>query len=253
MRIFDNCLENTMNMQLSRSKKILRIIFVLSIVLLVLGLIYFLLEVTGLWEKLNSVDKLQTVILELGFWGRFMFVFLQFLQVTFIPLPSPVLIIVGSLIYGPFEAGLLSLSGILFGSAFAFFIGRYFGRKIVAFMVGDKTADKWEKFLSGCKYTFVLMMLLPLFPDDVLCLVAGLTDMNWTFFMVTQFITRPIGIFLVSYFSSGDIIPYHGWGLVVWGVILILSIACIYLSSKYSSQIENFIKNIFSKRKKKGN
>lgn len=236
-------------MQNAPHKKILRIVMVLALVLVSLLLIYFLLEITGLWEKLNSVEKLQTVILELGFWGRLTFVFLQFLQVTFVPLPSPVLIIAGSLIYGPFEASLLSLSGILLGSALAFFIGRFFGMKIVAFMVGEKTAEKWKKFLSNCKYTFVIMMLLPFFPDDVLCLVAGLTDMSWTFFIATQLITRPIGIFLVSYFSSGEIIPYHGWGLVVWGAFLLFSILAIYLSSKYSAQIENFIKNLFNRKK----
>ena len=251
MGIFDNILENNMNVETSLAKKILRVVMVLALVLVALGLIYFLLEITGLWEKLNSVEKLQSVILELGFWGRFTFVFLQFLQVTFIPLPSPVLVIAGTLIYGPFEAGLLSLSGILLGSALAFFIGRIFGIKIVTFMVGEKVALKWKKFLSNCKYTFVLMMLLPLFPDDVLCLVAGLTNMSWTFFMVTQLVTRPIGIFLLSYFSSGEIIPYHGWGLVVWAIILILSVVIIFLSSKYSEKIEKFLNNIFKRKAQK--
>lgn len=236
-------------MQYSFKKKLLRIILVLVLITFVLGLLYFALEVTGLWEKLNSVDKLQSVILELGFWGRFIFVLLQFLQVTFVPLPSPVLIIAGSLIYGPFQAGLLSISGILLGSAFAFFLGRVFGKKLVVFMVGEQTEKKWRKFLSGCKYTFVIMMLLPLFPDDILCMVAGVTDMSWTFFMLTQLITRPIGIFLVSYFSSGQIIPYHGWGLIVWAIILIASVALLYLSSKYNQKIEDFIKNLFSKKK----
>ena len=237
-------------MNYSFSKKLLRIILVLVLITLVLGLIYFALEITGLWEKLNSVDKLQTVILELGFWGRFIFVLLQFLQVTFVPLPSPVLIIAGSLIYGPFQAGLLSIAGILLGSALAFFLGKMFGRKLVAFMVGDKTERKWRKFLSGCKYTFVLMMLLPFFPDDILCMVAGVTDMSWGFFMLTQLITRPISIFLVSYFSSGQIIPYHGWGLIVWAVIIIISVVLLYLSSKYNNQIERYIKNFFNRKGK---
>ena len=91
---------------------------------------------------------------------------------------------------------------------------------------------KWTKFLNNCKFSFILMMLLPCFPDDILCLVAGLTDMSWTFFMVTQFITRPIGIFSVSIFSSGSLIPYHGWGLIVWTVIFILAFLLIYLSNK---------------------
>ena len=202
-----------------------------------------------MWEKLNSVDKIQSFILELGFWGRFIFVFLQFLQVTFIPIPSPVLIVAGSLIYGPFQAGLLSVAGIILGSALAFFLGRVFGKKLVAFMVGEETQKKWTNFLSGCKYTFVLMMLLPLFPDDVLCMVAGITDMKWSFFMTTQLIVRPISIFLVSYFSSGQLIPYHGWGLIVWGVIIVVSVVLLYLSSKYNQQIENFIKKITTKKK----
>lgn len=237
-------------MQYSFKKKIFRTLLVISLIAILLGAIYFLLKITGLWEQFNSVDKLQSAILELGFWGRFIFVFLQFLQVTFVPIPSPVLIIAGSLIYGPFQASILSLSGILLGSSFAFFLGRVFGKKLVVFMVGKELEQKWEKFLSGCKYSFVLMMLLPLFPDDLLCLVAGLTDMSWSFFMITQFITRPIGIFLVSYFSSGEIIPYHGWGLIVWGVIIVVSLALLYLSSKYHKQIEDFVKNLFTKKKK---
>ncbi len=239
-------------MELSQKQKVLRTIFVVAIVVLILGSTYFLLKITGIWERVNSVQKLQTLILELGFWGRSVFVFLQFLQVTFIPIPSPILVVAGTLIYGPFEAGLLSLSGILLGSAVAFFIGRIFGKKLVVYMVGKKTEQKWRKFLSGCKYTFVLMMLLPLFPDDILCLVAGVTDMSSTFFMVTQLISRPIGIFALSYFSSGQIIPYHGWGLIVWGIIVVLSLVAIYLTSKYNQKIENFVKNLFKKQKTGG-
>ena len=235
-------------MENNKKKRILHILIVVLSLITVLGLIYFLLKSTGLWEKLNSVSKLQQTILELGFWGRFAFVLLQFLQVTFIPLPSPVIVGAGSLIYGPFEASLLSLAGILLGSAFAFFLGKVFGKKLVIFMVGKEMCQKWQNFLNKCKYSFILMMLLPFFPDDILCLVAGLTDMTWTFFMTTQLITRPIGIFLVSYFSSGEIIPYHGWGLVVWGVFLVGSVALIYFSSKYSEKIEGAINKIFSRK-----
>ncbi len=228
-------------MQPSRIKKILRISLVILLVIGLVTLIYFVLVWTGLWEKLNSVDKFRRMILGLGFWGRFAFVLFQFLQVTLIPIPSPILIIAGSIIYGPFQATLLSLAGILLGSAFAFFLGRFFGEKIIRFMVGKESANKWKKFLNNCKFSFVIMMLLPCFPDDILCLVAGVTNMSWQFFMITQLIARPIGIFSVSYFSSGKIIPYHGWGLIVWGVIITLSLVLIYLSTKYSKEIENFL------------
>lgn len=240
-------------MQLSNTKKILRISLVVLIVAAIITLAYFILVWTGLWEKLNSVDKFRKLILSLGFWGRFAFVFFQFLQVTFLPIPSPILIIAGSIIYRPFQATILSLAGILLGSAFAFFLGKVFGYRLVKFMVGQESAKKWRTFLNNCKFSFVLMMLLPCFPDDILCLVAGLTDMSWGFFMTTQFVTRPIAIFLVSYFSSGQIIPYHGWGLIVWGVIIISSLVLIYLSSKYSQNIENFMQKSINKITKKNN
>ena len=240
-------------MQLSNTKKILRISLVVLIVAAIITLAYFILVWTGLWEKLNSVDKFRKLILSLGFWGRFAFVFFQFLQVTFLPIPSPILIIAGSIIYRPFQATILSLAGILLGSAFAFFLGKVFGYRLVKFMVGQESAKKWRSFLNNCKFSFVLMMLLPCFPDDILCLVAGLTDMSWGFFMTTQFVTRPIAIFLVSYFSSGQIIPYHGWGLIVWGVIIISSLVLIYLSSKYSQNIENFMQKSINKITKKNN
>ena len=231
-------------------KKLQRIAIVALFVMLFILSVYFVLNFCGLWEKLNSVSKFKSFILSLGFYGRSAFVLFQFLQVTFIPIPSPILIIAGSIIYGPFQAGLLSLAGILLGSAFAFFLGKIFGQKIVRFMVGKEAQKKWTKFLNNCKFSFVLMMLLPCFPDDILCLVAGLTDMSWTFFMVTQFITRPIGIFSVSIFSSGNLIPYHGWGLIVWAVIFILAFLLIYLSNKYSQNIESFLKRIFSRAKR---
>ena len=231
-------------------KKLQRIAIVALFIMLFILSVYFVLNFCGLWEKLNSVSKFKSFILSLGFYGRSAFILFQFLQVTFIPIPSPILIIAGSIIYGPFQAGLLSLAGILLGSAFAFFLGKIFGQKIVRFMVGKEAQKKWTKFLNNCKFSFVLMMLLPCFPDDILCLVAGLTDMSWTFFMVTQFITRPIGIFSVSIFSSGNLIPYHGWGLIVWAVIFILAFLLIYLSNKYSQNIESFLKRIFSRAKR---
>lgn len=235
---------------ITKKQKIFRTLAVLSASLILIGAVIVVLILTGWYENMNSVEKLKNLILRLGFYGRSVFVILQFLQVTFIPLPSTVLVVAGTLIYGPAQASLLSLSGILLGSAVAFFLGRVFGKRLVKFMVGEKTCNKWIKFLNNGKYSFVIMMLLPFFPDDVLCLVAGVTDMSWTFFMITQFVSRPLGIYLTSYLSSGDVIPYHGWGLGVWFIIFVLSILAIYFSTKYKDKIEENIAKMFKKRKK---
>lgn len=237
-----------MQKNMSFLKKIGRTALVATLIAAFLALVYFVLVWTDLWEKLNSVDKLRTFILDLGFWGRIVFVALQFLQVTIIPIPSTIITIAGSIIYGPLQGGLLSLSGVLLGSLFAFWLGRAFGGSLVEFMVGKDTCDKWIKYLSRAKYAFFFMMLLPMFPDDILCLVAGLTDMSWSFFSITNLITRPIGIFVTSYLGSGEIIPYHGWGLVAWAVILLAVGMLMWLVTKYQKNIEKALLKLTKKR-----
>ncbi len=206
---------------MSKKRKIIHTSIVVFVLTAILVLSYFIFKWTGIWEYINSVDKIRGLILSLGFWGRLAFVFLQFLQVTFLPIPSAVSTLAGVLVFGPLQASLLSLSGIMLGSVLAFWLGRRFGRKLVSFMVGEETCHKWTNFLTNAKYSFVVMMLLPIFPDDILCLVAGLTDMSWLFFVVTNLISRPLAIFLTCYLGSGSIIPFHGWGLAVWAFFLV--------------------------------
>lgn len=233
----------------STKKKIVRTVAIILFLALVLVLGYFVLVWTGVWENINSVEKIKNFILSFGFYGRLAFVVLQFLQVTIIPIPSAILTIAGAIIYGPLEATLLSLAGILLGSFVAFLLGRTFGKKIVNFMVGKETCNKWRKGLGKAKYSFLVMMLLPFFPDDILCLVAGMTDMSWDFFAACQFIARPINIVVTCFVGSGEIIPYHGWGLVVWGVIILLVGIILFLTTKYKEKIENFVLKLSKKQK----
>lgn len=242
-----------MEEKLTTKKKIIRSSIVIAVLIAVCVLAYFILVWTGAWESINSVDKIRELILSMGFWGRFTFVLLQFLQVTFLPIPSTISTLAGVLIYGPLQTALLSLSGIILGSLFAFFLGRQFGRKLVSFMVGEQTCEKWVKFLTNAKYSFFIMMILPIFPDDVLCLVAGLTKMSWTFFTVTNLIARPAGIFMTCYLGSGQLIPYHGWGLAVWAVIVVVVGVLLVLSFKYRQQIENFLQRKFKSKKTASN
>lgn len=238
---------------LSKRKKLLRISVVLIIATMFCVGGFLLFKWTGVWENINSVEKIRGVILSIGFYGRLFFVLLQFLQVTILPIPSTITTLAGVLIYGPLQTAFLSLSGILLGSLFAFWLGRNFGQKVVVFMVGKESCKKWSKFLTNAKYSFFVMMLFPIFPDDILCLVAGLTDMSWTFFAVTNLISRPIGIFLTCYLGSGKIIPYQGWGVFVWFLLIIFVGVVLFLSFKYQNQIERFLKRKFMRNGNKTN
>ena len=105
--------------------------------------------------------------------------------------------------------------------------------------------------MSHGTYLFFLMMLFPMFPDDILCVIVGLTNMSFSYFFITNLIARGVGIACTVFFGSGAVIPFHGWGLIVWGVIILIVASLFYLSVKYQNKIDEIIKQFFKKEKKR--
>ena len=190
---------------------------------------YYLFVMFGLVKYLQDENALQELIQSTGIWSYLVYVLVQFLQVTFIPIPAMITTIAGTFLFGPGMASLLSIAGIFLGSFFAFFISN---------LLYDKG-----------KYMFFLMMLFPIFPDDILCLVAGMTSMSYRFFATTILLTRPIGIVMTCYLGSGDVIPFSGWGIPVWCVLIILMIIAFWIAYKYKDKIEIIINKFVQKIK----
>ena len=86
------------------------------------------------------------------------------------------------------------------------------------------------------------MFLLPMFPDDVLCFVAGLSSMTWGYFIIMIIVTRIIAVVSTAY--SVGFIPFNTWwGILIWLALLALVILAFWLVCKYSDKIDGFIKN----------
>lgn len=217
----------------------------------VIGLIgLYIMQKTGFYDTINSQEKLTAWIKTFGAWPPIIYTFIQFLQVCVLPIPSTVTIGIGVYLFGVWWTMLYSFIGIMLGSIVAFYIGKLLGYKVVAWIVGKDDLDKWLKKLKGKdKVVLTGMFLLPLFPDDILCFVAGLTKMSSTFFIVMQVVSRAIAIVLSCLALKGLIIPFNTWwGILLWGIIFVgVIIAMIYLW-KYAEQIETWINNKFSKK-----
>ena len=227
----------------------LKAVFTATIIAAILTWAYYLIEYFDILKYITDREELQGLLESAGIWKYILYVLIQFLQVTIIPfIPSTVTTITGTFLFGPLAASLLSLVGIWAGSLFAFWLGDKFGEKLVSWIVGKKQMEKYSSLIfDKGKYLFFLMMLFPIFPDDILCLIAGMTTMTYRFFIITNLITRPIGIFLTCYFASGEIIPYHGWGLVVWAILIIAMIILFWLSYRYKDKIEEWVEKLGQK------
>lgn len=212
--------------------------------------VFFALCAGDLLGKINSVDALREYIGSTGGMAAVIFTVFCFLQVVLLPVPGSVAVGVGVAMFGPLKCALFSFIGIVLGSVAAFAIGRWVGYRAVCWIVGKDSLDKWLKKLKGKDYLILsLMFLLPLFPDDILCFVAGLSSMTWPFFLVMITITRAISVFSTAY--SFELIPFTTWwGILIWVVILGLVILAFYLVLKYYEKIDNFIKNKLKIQKK---
>ena len=108
----------------------------------------------------------------------------------------------------------------------------------------NKLEDKIDKYLdilsTRGKGPFVIMQLLPFFPDDVLCILAGVTNMNFWFYLMTMLVIRPIVIAVYCFLGSGSIIPFSGWGIPVWILIFMIFITLGILTYKYQDKIDEW-------------
>lgn len=243
-KLFDN---NTLH------GKIMRAVFVLIIVAIICAIAYVIMKKTGFWEEINSMEKIKEWVLSGGVFSFLIFILLQILQTTILQIPAIFVTIAGALIFGRWPAFIMSYIAVMIGSLIMFWIGRKAGRKFLNWLVGEETANKWIDRMSNGKYLFFLMMLFPLFPDDILCVVAGLTKMSFPFFFWTNVLARGLGIACTVFFGSGAIIPFHGWGLIVWGILIVLVIILFYLSVKYKDKIDEIIKLMFKRKLKSAN
>jgi len=227
--------------------KILKALIVLGMLALIFLAIFLPLYFTGALAKIKSAESLRDIIQSGGVWSYLIFFCIQFLQVTFLPIPAAATTVAGML---AFENGWIvfgiSFVAVMLASAFSFFLGKKVGKKLVVWVAGEKDYQKWAEKLGKGKFVFFLMMLFPVFPDDILCMIVGTTNMSWRFFMITNLITRPIGIACTCFLGSG-IIPFSGWWIALWVVLAFACIVLFVLSYKYQPQIERFIYKIAGK------
>ncbi len=207
-------------------------------------MLYILLR-TGFFAIVKDEEAFEAYLKRSGSWMSVVFIVIQFLQVVILPIPSTVTVVAGAALFNPLRGSIFSLIGIMLGSLCAFLIGRYAGARAVAWLVGKDTLEKWMKKIEGKdKLLLTAMFVLPVFPDDVLCFVAGLSSMSVWYFLTVIFISRVLAVFITSY--SITLIPFDTWwGLLIWGIFGLLVIALFIFLYRKSDAILGWFERTF--------
>lgn len=117
---------------------------------------------------------------QFGVLGKLIFVLMVFIQVLVALIPGEPVELAAGYAFGFWEGTLLSMIGIVLGSAVIFLLVRKFGVKLVEVFFANKEI-KQLNFLKNNKKTAViafLLMLIPGTPKDLLSYFAGLTNLK---------------------------------------------------------------------------
>lgn len=198
---------------MSKTKRITFIFWIIVTVVPILGVVWGLMNPQGFSE---SQEIWQDKVAMFGILAPLAFIAIQALQVVVTPISHYSVGVVGGFLYGPWIGGLLNYIGRIIGHLIAFSIARAFGRKIAEKYVSQKTLEQYDKYVSNKSLILFLMYYLPIFPDDELSYLAGLSKMKFRIFFLANIFGHVGGSIGLAYIGSGiDTKDLLFWALTV--------------------------------------
>lgn len=221
-------------------KNWVKIIITLLAVAVVSIAAYFILRACGI----TSIEGLRELITKCGAWGWIVYIVLFIAcssLLCFVPGTSATFIAVAIVLFGAWQAFAISAISVFLSSSLMFLIGNTLGEKVAGKLVGKDALKKAQDLIDTKSKIFLpLMFLFPMFPDDALCMAAGITKMKYWYFAIIVLIFRSIGIATICFLGSN--IKWAELTITDWFVLINAVIIDIYAVFKISGKIEAKIK-----------
>ena len=194
-------------------------------------------------------------------WTYFAFLALQVvfsILLSFVPGASMAFIVLGSMLFvkegDPTSLWIyfaVAFSGVVISSLLMDLIGRFGGVKLVTWLVGEKDYQNALHLVETKKYSYLpFMYLLPIFPDDALCMVAGLTKIKLWYHALIIVICRGIGVATIVFVI--DLIPYEHFSVIYngnafygWFLLIAAIIVYVFVLLKIANLIDKQLQKWF--------
>ena len=204
----------------------------------VLGGSVWALYATGFFQAAGSQEALGAYIARCAPWSHLTYFGIQLASVVIAPIPSNITAAAGAYLFGLWPSFLLTWGAVTLGSAIVFGLARLLGQRFACQFVGKKLSEKYLDLIRRKRDVFLLLaFLFPFFPDDLLCILAGLTDISFKRFFLLVVLARPWGLLVACMVGSATVsIPW--WGMALLGTA---GLAVFLLAMKYGDKIEELI------------
>ena len=185
---------------------------------------YVVWDVMARGPLMNLLTNREKLIEAVNSWGLFaplLYIALQVVQTVVAPIPGQIVGSIGGFIFGIW--GILWTSiGTLIGCWIVFKLARRFGRPFLEKVFKPKTIEKFDFIINAKSASLVLFLifLLPGFPDDLICYMAGLTKLSIRRLMLLVILGRFPVIVLTNY--SGAEVGTNDAAVLIVAVVAVI-------------------------------
>ena len=246
-------------------KKYLKILIVLLVVATISVVLYFVLKHFGL----TDVQKLKGFLKSVGPWAVIVYILLRVFAtifLSFVPACSmafDLLSIATFDYYPPIIIFLICFASVVITSVIMDLIGRFGGNKAIIKILGREDYEEAIELVQEKGLVYVpVMYLLPIFPDDAICMVSGATKMNFWVHLLEIILCRGIGCATIVF--GLQIIPqdlvdnlkafnwvFIGNNIIEYIRLLVLIVAYLGLLFWFTRKIDKWLTKFLKKRKEK--
>ena len=244
-------------------KKYLKILVVLLVVAAISVGIYFVLRHFGF----TDADKLKGWIKSTGGWAIIVYILLRVsftIFLSFVPACSMIFDLLSLATfdyYPPIVIFLICFASVVITSVIMDLIGRFGGNKAIIKILGKEDYEEAKDLVQEKGMVYVpVMYLLPIFPDDAICMVSGATKMNFWVHLAEIILCRGIGCATIVF--GLQIIPqdlvnnlkefnwvYIGNNIIEYIRLLVLIVAYLGLLFWFTRKIDKWLTKYLKKRK----
>ncbi|MEW5939488.1 MAG: VTT domain-containing protein [Chloroflexota bacterium] len=171
-------------------------------------------------EYLQSFDSYGLLVLSL----------LMLAQVFLALIPGQALMVASGYLYGASTTIVVVAVTTILGSEIAFWLARRYGRPLIYKLASPKVIDYWDRLAgkAGPGFFFITF-LLPVFPSDLMCYVAGLGKVSPRGFFAANVGGRMISAVTFTLLGAYKFNPpLWFWVAVAVGLVVILTSWAIY-------------------------
>ncbi len=200
--------------------------------------VFWRIQILEIISLIGDRDAIVNFLQPFGIFGLLVLFFILVLQVFLAVIPGHAFIVAGGYIYGLFVGAMITQLSTVIASQLAFMLVRRYGRPFADRMAPAHIIDHWNQLAEKQGgWFFFIAFILPIFPNDLMAFIAGLSSISSKKFFVANFFGRlPCAIFVTLIGSHGFEMHLSFWIVMVL-IILGLSILWKYFSAVIEERI----------------